>query len=126
MKAEVATLGKNFTAAYNQSPQKALELLKQVNGNIFLCKDIDLSILNELQQLFPKEAHATQNIDNGGSDAMFIYAGCGGYFDYAHHSSDLDASGCSGHGCSDGGSGCSSDGGSGCSGGGCGGGCGGD
>lgn len=85
--------------------EKALAKMKLIGGNIFLLKTIDLGLLKEFDEAFPKEL-----VEERGSSC----SGCSTWATFeSHHSGDGDSGD---SGCSSGDSGCS----------GCGGGCGGD
>ncbi|MBK7853552.1 MAG: hypothetical protein IPJ79_00310 [Bacteroidetes bacterium] len=104
---------KNFTGYISSNHQKALDILKEIKGNIFLLTNIQFDLLQQLDRELISEMNRYDRDDGrGGCSGSW-----GGFGDYSH---TFDSS-CSGHsgggGCSSCGSGCSS----GCSG--CGGGC---
>ncbi|HNR19355.1 MAG TPA: hypothetical protein PKN75_12065 [Bacteroidia bacterium] len=110
---EIETLEKTLPGYISSNHQKALDILKEIKGNIFLLTNIQFDLLQQLDRELISEMNRYDRDDGrGGCSGSW-----GGFGDYSH---TFDSS-CSGHsgggGCSSCGSGCSS----GCSG--CGGGC---
>lgn len=108
---EINALDQQFSTPTEIDHPKAIELIGVIGANLFLLKNIDYDLLNQIDSDLTTEMKKKD--DNGGS------SGCSGcsWGSFNGYSSDFD-SGCSSHSTS--GSGCSGDGGcSGC--GGCGG-----
>lgn len=102
IKIEIAQLENDLPALIHNDKQKALEVLNTIGGNIFLLKNIDFKLLQQIDSEILAEMNKKYKDDEGGS-------GC-----YGCSSWDSGCLGCSNSGCDS--SGCS-----GCSG--CGGGC---
>ena len=103
IKIEIAQLEKELPPIITSDKEKALQILNTIGGNIFLLKNIDFSLLKQIDSEILAEMNRKYKDDDGGG-------GC-----YGCSSWDSGCTGCSSSGCN----GCS-----GCSG--CGGGCGGD
>lgn len=99
IKTEIAQLEKDLPSIIHSDKEKALQILNTIGGNIFLLKNIDFSLLKQIDSEILAEMNRGYKDDDGGT-------GC--------------------YGCSSWDSGCTGCGGSGCSSSGCGGGCGGD
>ena len=98
---ELAELERELPVLLKSDKEKALERIRLIGGNVFLVPDLNLSLLQEFDEAFPKE-----------TASAYSDGGCGSWESTSHHS---DGS-CWGD--SSGDSGCSGDGGCG--------GCGGD
>lgn len=103
IKAEITQLEKDLPGIIDSDMERALQILNSIGGNIFLLKNIDFSLLQQIDSELLAELNKKYTNHDGGS-------GC-----YGCSSWDSGCTGYSSSGCS-GGSGCS----------GCGGGCGGD
>lgn len=106
LKTEIALLEKQFSNTLEKDPQKALEILRQIKGNIFLLTTIDFELMKQLDAELMEQFKEYKREEST--------SGCTGCTTWTSFDSGCSSSGCSGD------SGCSS----GCSG--CGGGCGGD
>lgn len=117
LQGEIEALEKTLPDYISSNQQKALDILKEIKGNIFLLSNIQFDLLNQIDRELISEMNRYNGDDGGGCSGSW-----GGFEDY----SDTFDSSCSGHSGCGGGSGCSSCG-SGCSSGcsGCGSGCGG-
>ncbi|MBP6311194.1 MAG: hypothetical protein KA408_02925 [Flavobacteriales bacterium] len=100
IKTEIAQLEKELPPIITSDKEKALQILNTIGGNIFILKNIDFSLLKQIDSEILAEMNRKYKDDDGGG-------GC-----YGCSSWDSGCTGCSSSGCS----GCS----------GCGGGCGGD
>jgi hypothetical protein len=103
---QIQELEKTLPAQINTDKQKALAILKQIGGNVFLLKGLEFALLKEIDEQLLKELNRTGT--NGGCGT-----GCWTTFDTYDHdfdsscSSDTVGSACSGDGgCSSGCSGC--------------------
>jgi uncharacterized membrane protein YgcG len=115
---EMAALETTFPALIESDKTRAVEVWKQIKGNVFLLSTVDFALLQQIDQEVLKELNAEQPVGDDGWSASV--SGCSSWNSFGDCSDSFDSS-CGGD------SGCSSDGGggdSGCSSG-CGGGCGG-
>ncbi len=121
---ELNLLESAFPEWIETNPTKALEIWRQIKGNVFLLATVDFALLQQIDKDILKELNTTPMADDGDWSSSISVSGCSSSWDSFGDCSDSFNSSCG----SD--SGCSSDGGggdSGCSSGcsGCGGGCGG-
>lgn len=115
LKSQLDQLSNTLPDLMENNPDKALEVLKHIKGNIFLVKGIDFKRMAEIENAVMAEVYSVQSSSNSTfGDPMTWLA-----LDMSSRNFDSSCSGCSSSvDYSDGGSGCSGD--SGCSG------CGGD
>lgn len=120
---EIITLENTFPTLIESDKSRAIEIWRQIKGNVFLLSTVDFILLQQIDQEIMKEFTTSQPIDDDGWSSSASVSGCSSWDSFGDCSDSFDSSCGSDSGCSSdsggGDSGCSS----GCSG--CGGGCGG-
>jgi hypothetical protein len=112
LKAQLDSLSKTLPELMETNPDKALEVLKQIKGNIFLVKGIDFKRMAEIENAVIAEVYSAQSVSN----STFAHPMTWLALDLSSSTFDSSYSGCStsDYSTDDGDSGCSGD--SGCGG----------
>lgn len=108
---EINNLELEFSMMLKEKPQKALDLLKVVKGNIFLLSTIDFELMHQIDRelLEQFKNYKREETTPGGCTWTTFDSGCSSS-GYSNDSSGCSAdSGCSSSGCSGCGGGCGSD-----------------
>lgn len=92
--AEIAQLERELPHVINSDKEKALQILNTIGGNIFLLKNIDFTLLQQIDSEILAEMNRTYTSNDGGS-------GCYGCSSWSSGCTGCSSSaGCSGSGCS--------------------------
>lgn len=111
LQAEMADLEEKLPDLIKNDPPKALDILKEIKGNIFLLLNIQFDLLRQIDRELMAEMETAERDSSGGGS----YSGCWTFTDYSN-TFDTSCSNDNGSGCSGCGSGCSSSGCGGCGG----------